>query len=48
MTAVQLIREMYESLVKRKSPTKGVDPLLVLPVEIARAVFDYLTFKQMV
>ena len=47
-SAYQLLRGMFDKSAKRCSPLKALDPLLVLPVELAEMVAKYLSFKNIV
>lgn len=44
----QLLKSMRDKLERRLNPPKSLDPLTVLPVEIAEMILTYLTFKNIV
>jgi F-box/TPR repeat protein Pof3 len=39
---------MSDKLAHKCSPPKAIDPILMLPVEIAEMVINYLEFKNLV
>lgn len=43
---VQLLRKAHGELQSRLSPPRSVDPLTVLPPELAETVLEYLSFRQ--
>ena len=44
--SVQLLRKAHKDLLDRISPPKSVDPLTVLPHELAEVILEYLSFSQ--
>jgi F-box/TPR repeat protein Pof3 len=43
---MQLLKKSHKDLLDKLSPPKSVDPLTVLPRELAEMVLEYLTFRQ--
>ena len=46
--ANQSLRGMYGKLAAKMSPLKAVDPIQVLPVELAQMILEYLNFNNVV
>ncbi|KAF1355976.1 hypothetical protein EJ07DRAFT_167822 [Lizonia empirigonia] len=44
----KLLQQLHDKVTRKLSPTKAVDPLTILPVEIAEMILDYLAFNNMV
>ncbi|KAJ4991021.1 f-box domain-containing protein [Stagonosporopsis vannaccii] len=44
----QLLQQLHDKLTRKLSPAKAVDPLTILPVEIAEMILDYLAFHNMI
>jgi F-box/TPR repeat protein Pof3 len=44
----QLLQQLHDKTTRKLSPAKAVDPLLVLPVELAEMVLEHLAFRNMV
>jgi F-box/TPR repeat protein Pof3 len=45
---VQLLQQLHDKLTRKLSPAKAVDPLTILPVEIAEMILEYLAFHNMI
>ena len=48
LTCSQLLQQLHDKTTRRLSPAKSVDPLTVLPVELAEMVLEYMSFKHTV
>jgi len=48
LTSLQLLQQLHDKTTRKLSPAKSVDPLTVLPVELAELVLEYLAFRQRV
>ena len=46
--SVQLLQQLHNKITRKLSPAKSVDPLTVLPVELAELVLEYLAFRHLV
>ncbi|KAH8728514.1 hypothetical protein GQ44DRAFT_702407 [Phaeosphaeriaceae sp. PMI808] len=44
----KLLQQLHDKMTRKLSPPKSVDPLTVLPVELAEQVLEYLAFKHVV
>ncbi|KAJ4375449.1 hypothetical protein N0V86_006980 [Didymella sp. IMI 355093] len=44
----QLLQQLHDKLTRKLSPAKAVDPLTILPVEMAEMILEYLTFHNMI
>ncbi|KAF1914168.1 hypothetical protein BDU57DRAFT_540148 [Ampelomyces quisqualis] len=44
----KLLQQLHDKTTRKLSPATSVDPLTVLPVELAEMVLEYLTFRQLV
>ena len=44
----QLLQQLHDKLTRKLSPAKAVDPLTMLPVEIAEMILEHLTFHNMI
>ncbi|KAF3002548.1 hypothetical protein E8E13_007597 [Curvularia kusanoi] len=44
----KLLQQLHDKLTRKLSPTKAVDPLAVLPVELAEMILEHLAFHNMV
>jgi len=45
---LQLLQQLHDKTTRKLSPAKSVDPLTVLPVELAEMVLEYLAFRNLV
>lgn len=45
---IQLLQQLHDKLTRKLSPAKAVDPLTVLPVELAEMILEYLSFKNLI
>lgn len=45
---LQLLQQLHDKLTRKLSPAKAVDPLTILPVEIAEMILEYLAFHNMI
>ncbi|KAF2033018.1 hypothetical protein EK21DRAFT_98580 [Setomelanomma holmii] len=43
-----ILQQLHDKMTRKLSPAKSVDPLTVLPVELAEMVLEYLSFRQIV
>jgi F-box/TPR repeat protein Pof3 len=46
--ATQLLQQLHDKLTRKLSPAKAIDPLTILPVEIAEMILEYLAFQNMI
>ncbi|KAJ4336025.1 hypothetical protein N0V87_005746 [Didymella glomerata] len=44
----KLLQQLHDKLTRKLSPAKAVDPLTILPVEIAEMILEYLAFHNMI
>ncbi|KAH3911384.1 hypothetical protein HBH56_134220 [Parastagonospora nodorum] len=44
----KLLQQLHDKTTRKLSPAKSVDPLTILPVELAEIVLEYMTFRQLV
>ncbi|KAH7086214.1 hypothetical protein FB567DRAFT_560978 [Paraphoma chrysanthemicola] len=44
----KILQQLHDKTTRKLSPAKSVDPLTVLPVELAEMVLEYLSFKNIV
>lgn len=45
---LQSLREQHEKLTRQLAPAKAIDPLQMLPLELAVMMFNYLEFRHIV
>jgi F-box/TPR repeat protein Pof3 len=46
--ALQLLQQLHDKLTRKLSPAKAIDPLTLLPVELAEMILEYLAFHNMI
>ncbi|KAF2820718.1 hypothetical protein CC86DRAFT_374372 [Ophiobolus disseminans] len=44
----KLLQQLHDKITRKLSPAKSVDPLTVLPVELAEMILEYLAFRNLV
>jgi F-box/TPR repeat protein Pof3 len=48
LTIIQIMQQLHDKLTRTLSPARSVDPLTVLPVELAEMVLEHLAFRNLV
>jgi F-box/TPR repeat protein Pof3 len=48
LNIIQIMQQLHDKLTRTLSPAKSVDPLTVLPVELAEMVLEHLAFRNLV